>query len=104
MTAPKHPMFHREENDGFGMIVEKCSRADCDAQVVRPGKSQCRGESGSDGPCGDFNSQPDPLDILAARLDALEDQVMGQGLIAFQWTDESGHAPNPKPSTALDWQ
>ncbi len=28
-------------DDGFGMQVDKCGRADCDLQIVRPGKIQC---------------------------------------------------------------
>jgi hypothetical protein len=68
-------MFKREEDDGVGTVVPKCSRPDCDAQVVRPGKSQCRGEWTDE--CGDFGSEPHPLDVVAARLDDLEDRLTG---------------------------
>lgn len=34
----------REIDDGFGNCWRLCSRDDCDLQVVRPGKVQCRGD------------------------------------------------------------
>lgn len=41
----------REVNDGFGTIGVMCDREDCDLQVVRPGKFQCRGEYDEIGCC-----------------------------------------------------
>jgi hypothetical protein len=35
--------MRRTVDDGYGE-VECCSRIDCDLEVVRPGKVQCRGE------------------------------------------------------------
>lgn len=34
----------RTIDDDFGSVWRLCERADCDLQVVRPGKVQCRGE------------------------------------------------------------
>jgi len=36
-------MTERTVNDGFGEVM-MCARIDCDLEVVRPGKVQCRGE------------------------------------------------------------
>jgi len=35
--------MRRTVDDGYGE-VECCARIDCDLEVVRPGKVQCRGE------------------------------------------------------------
>lgn len=71
---PEHQMFNDEEYDGFGTYATKCARADCDAQIVRPGKTQCRGDSDDIG-CSP-GQRPSPLDILAARLDDLEERLI----------------------------
>lgn len=43
MTAKDDPKA-REVDDGFGNVWLLCGREDCDLDIVRPGKVQCRGD------------------------------------------------------------
>jgi len=46
MMKKKKKEIRKTVSDGYAS-VETCARIDCDLQVVRPGKFQCKGESDS---------------------------------------------------------
>lgn len=58
----------REVDDGYGAVM-MCVRIDCDLQVVRPGKVQCRGEDDSLG-C------PHSVEELIATMKEYVDKVI----------------------------
>lgn len=43
LIGTRYVMSKRTVDDGFGEVM-MCARIDCNLEVVRPGKVQCRGE------------------------------------------------------------
>ena len=61
-------MNDRFVDDGYGLVA-MCARIDCDLEIVRPGKVQCRGEYDSLG-CPQTKSE------LIATMQAYIDKAL----------------------------